>query len=426
MPITVAIVGGGAAGIMAALAARSVGARAVIYERNPRLGIKILISGGGKCNITHDAPPREIENGFITREARFLRHALHELTSAQVIEALENEGLETMTRPNGRVFPVSGRADDVLAAFERLLDRAGAEVVTRATVEGIIVRDGVAVGVRIAGTEIAADAVIVATGGLSYRKVGTTGDGIEWARALGHEITTVRAALAPLYFDHPPPSDWQGVALRDIVLSVEAPAAAKEMSRLGLNTVWRDDLLLTHRGISGPATLEISRAAAFARELGGDVRLRVDLVPDIGEPALAAEWERRLATSGRSEVQSFVESYVPSALVDAILAAAAVPRGTKIAAVTRDRRRALLSTLKRWEPGRIGEAPIDRGEVTAGGVALGEVSPKTMESRRIRNLYLAGEALDIAGCVGGYNLQAAFSTGFVAGRHAGSGAGQRE
>ena len=418
MPNTVAIVGGGAAGIMAALGARREGARAVIYERNPRLGIKILISGGGKCNITHNAPPRELENGFITREARFLRHALHELSAAEMIEALEREGLETMTRPNGRVFPVSGRAEDVLAAFERMLERSGVIVRTRALVEDIVVTDGVARGIVVDGRREDADAVVIATGGLSYRKVGTTGDGIEWARRLGLEITTVRAALAPLYFLQPPPADWQGVALRDVRTWIECPGCAPDLVRLGLNTTWRDDILLTHRGLSGPATLEISRAAAYAREKHGDVYLLVDVVPDIDERELSRAWEERLASSGRSEVQSFVESYVPSALVDAILAASGLARGVRIAVVTREQRRALLSTLKRWEPGRPGEAPIDRGEVTAGGVALSEVSPKTMQSRRIAGLYIAGEALDISGCIGGYNLQAAFSTGYVAGREA--------
>jgi predicted Rossmann fold flavoprotein len=418
MANTVAIVGGGAAGIMAALAARAEGARAIIYERNPRLGIKILISGGGKCNITHNAPPREIEKGFITREARFLRHSLHALSATDVIDALEQEGLETMTRPNGRVFPVSGRAEDVLAAFERLLKRAGAEVRTRALVEDVVITDGAARGVVVDGRHEPADAVIVATGGLSYRKVGTTGAGIEWARRLGLEITTVRAALAPLYFDRPPPADWQGVALRDVRVWIESPGGAPELGRLGLNTVWRDDILLTHRGLSGPATLEISRAAAYAREKYDDLHLFVDVIPDADAAELARAWEERLSGSGRSEVQSFVESYVPSALVDTILAAAGVARGTRIAVVTREQRRALLSVLKRWEPGRLAEAPIDRGEVTAGGVALSAVSPKTMEARTLSGLYIVGEALDISGSIGGYNLQAAFSTGFVAGRDA--------
>ncbi|MEP7220244.1 MAG: aminoacetone oxidase family FAD-binding enzyme, partial [Bacteroidota bacterium] len=263
MSRTVAIIGGGAAGIFAALAARSRGARTLLYERNRRIGIKILISGGGKCNITHDAPPDEIEEGFITGEARFLRYALHELTSADVLAALRDEGVETITRPNGRVFPASGRAEDVLAAFERMLSRAGVEVLTGAHVEKILTSDGAVSGVIADGVRQPCDAIVVATGGMSYRNVGTTGDGIRWAKELGHLLVPVRPALAPIYFPQPPPATWQGVALRDVILRIESDGRRPKLPRgEGFPTEWRDDLLLTHRGISGPSALEVSRAAA--------------------------------------------------------------------------------------------------------------------------------------------------------------------
>ncbi len=416
----VAIIGGGAAGIYAALAARQAGAEAVIYERNGRLGIKILISGGGKCNITHDDPPREMESGFITREARFLRYAFHELSSAQVLDALHAEGLETVTRPNGRVFPASGRAEDVLAAFERMLRRAGVTFRTGTLVEGIELRDGAVAGVIVAGRMEPCDAAVVATGGMSYRKVGTTGDGIRWGGEMGHRIEPVRAALAPIYFSAPPPPEWQGVALRDVSFSVECNGGRPKFPRgEEFPSEWRDDLLLTHRGVSGPSALEVSRAAARARELCDAVTLVVDLVPDLSLEQLQRAWEERLASSGRSEVQTFVEGYAPRALAGYLLDAAGLSSGTRLSAVTRDARGALLGVLKRWRVGAVGEVPVDRGEVTAGGIALAEVSPTTLESKRVRCLYFAGEALDVSGCVGGYNLQAAFSTGYVAGRAAG-------
>jgi predicted Rossmann fold flavoprotein len=415
----IAIVGGGAAGIYAGLSACRAGGHPVLFERNKRPGIKILISGGGKCNITHDAPPEAIEDGFIPSEARFLRYALHELTSGDVLAELHREGVETITRPNGRVFPASGRADDVLSAFERMMQREGVEVQTNARVDSVQVMDGAVAGIVLNGEMLRFDAVIIATGGMSYRKVGTTGDGIRWAESLGHTIVPVRPALAPIYFDVPPPDDWQGVALRDVVFRIEHNGSLVKPSRRDpYPTEWRDDLLLTHRGISGPAVLEVSRAAARAHESGSDVYLVVDLLPDVSDDTLQQRWNERRDSSGRSEVQTFVETIVPKSLARYLLASADVAAGTRISDVKRHERMALLQTLKHWRLGRLGEVPMDKGEVTAGGVALNEVIPTTMESKLIRGLYFAGEALDISGRVGGYNLQAAFSTGFVAGREA--------
>lgn len=419
----IAIIGGGAAGIFAALAARENGADAVLYERNGRPGIKILISGGGKCNITHDASPQEMEKGFITREARFLRYALHELTAARVLGMLHEEGLETFTRPNGRVFPASGRAEDVLAAFERMLHRAGVQVQTKALVEGLHVEEGHVRGIIVNSAVEHCDAAIIATGGMSYRKVGTTGDGIRWGEELGHVIEPVRPALAPVYFPVPPPPDWQGVALRDVLIRVTCDGAALELPH-GENfpDAWRDDVLLTHRGLSGPAVLEVSRAAARISESCREVVMSVDLLPDVAEDELARVWAERLANSPRIDVRTLVEQLLPRALAPYLLDIAGIPAGTKLSAATRQQRIAMLGTLKNWRIGTVGEVPLDRGEVTAGGIALGEISPKTMQSRKIQGLYFAGEALDISGSVGGYNLQAAFSTGYVAGRAAAGGA----
>lgn len=416
----VAIVGGGAAGILAALAARESGAATVLYERNRRIGIKILISGGGKCNITHEATPRELEEGFITREARFLRYALHELTPARVLDMLHREGVETYTRPNGRVFPTSGRAEDVLDAFERMLRRAGVELRTERRVERIETRDGAVAGVVVDGKLENHDAVIVTTGGMSYRKVGTTGDGIAWGEELGHAIEPVRAALAPIFFPAPPPDDWQGVALRDILFHLECDGRRPKLPRDEDYPIeWRGDLLLTHRGVSGPVVLEVSRAAARLGEICKRVELVVDIVPDMSIEELRELWEKRAASSGKSETQTFLEGFVPRSLVPYLLDHARTPVGTKLAAATREQRTAILGALKGWRIGEVGEVPLDRGEVSAGGIALSEVSPTTMESKQIRGLYFAGEVLDISGCVGGYNLQAAFSTGFVAGKKAG-------
>ncbi|MBX7218230.1 MAG: aminoacetone oxidase family FAD-binding enzyme [Candidatus Kapabacteria bacterium] len=415
----IAVVGGGAAGMLAALAASNAGQHATLFERNKRLGIKILISGGGKCNITHNAPPRQMEEGFIRPEARFLRYAFHTLTSESLLSMLHAEGVETFVRPNGRVFPVSGSADDVLSAFERMLQRARVQVETNAHVQAILVENGAAVGIQLDGQAVRFDAVVVATGGVSYRKVGTTGDGIAWGESLGLPVVPLRAALAPIYFTPAPHASWQGVALRDVRLTF-----APTLNQLGIpnakdfNQTWRDDLLLTHRGASGPATLEISRAVALAQEAGATPILLADVAPDQRPEELLDIFLDRLQNSPISEIQTFVSGFVPQAIVESVLEQAGIEPGRKLGAIRRHERGQIVATLKRWRVGTVGQIPIDRGEVTAGGIALSAVDPTTMRSRAIPNLYFAGEALDVAGRVGGYNLQAAFSTGWVAGRAA--------
>jgi len=412
----VAVVGGGAAGILAALALRRAGAEAVVFERNPRVGIKIRISGGGKCNVTHAGTPREIESGFIQREARFLRHALHTLPPTAILSMLDAEGVALYTRPNGRVFPESGQSEEVLTAFESMMDRAAVSTAAGSAVAGLHVVDARACGVVLEGGSIERfDAVIVTTGGVSYPTVGTTGDGIRWGEQTGHVIEPLRAALAPIYLPHSPPKEWQGVALRDVLLRVEGEAGPPLPRNEPYPASWRDDLLLTHRGVSGPAALETSRAAARALELGTAPTLVVDMQPDAEEGAIERSLVEQVAGSGRTEIQNVLVAWMPRAIVPAVLASAGVPHGRQLAELTRPERRRIAETVRGWRIGAVGNVPIERGEVSAGGIALGEVDPRTMASRRVPGLFFAGEVLDIAGSVGGYNLQAAFSTGWVAG-----------
>lgn len=416
----VAVVGGGAAGIFASLAARRAGAEVVVFERNPRIGIKIRISGGGKCNVTHAGTPREIESGFIQREARFLRHALHTLTPSDVVAMLEAEGVKLYTRPNGRVFPESGRSEEVLSAFESMMDRAGVAIVANSAVAGLHVEDGSVRGIVLEGGSVELfDAVIVTTGGVSYPTVGTTGDGIRWGEETGHTIERLRAALAPIYLPATP-KEWQGVALRDVEVRIERDGGGGLLPKNEpYPASWRDDLLLTHRGVSGPTALETSRAAARALELGNAPVLVVDMKPDAEEGEIEAVLVEQAAESGRTEVQNALAVWMPRAVIPAVLASANVPNGRQLAELTKLERRRLADAVRGWRIGPVGSVPIERGEVSAGGIALGEVDPRTMASRRIPGLFFAGEVLDVAGSVGGYNLQAAFSTGWVAGSVAG-------
>jgi len=428
----VIVVGGGAAGMMAALAARRGAADVILVERNKRLGVKILISGGGRCNITHDGSPREIEQGFVPREGRFLRYSLHEFPPSAVLAMLHEQGVETLVRPNGRVFPASGRAEDVLSAFERILSVHRIEVVTSTRVDSLVIDCCEVTGVRCNDKTMVADSVVIATGGLSYRKVGTTGDGIRWGVEAGLRAEPARAALAPIYFTTPPPADWQGVSLRGVEVSVRfrsridgsrpGDAASGSPSILtppdGVPTSWRDDLLLTHRGLSGPSILEISRSVAWGIDMGARPVILIDIVPDLTRDELRKRFDERRSDSPATEVQTMVSEYMPRALVPWFLRMLGIDAGVRLADLTRIARTVLLDGLKGWMPGEVGEVPIDKGEVTAGGIALDQIDPRTMRARGLGGLYIAGEALDIAGSIGGYNLQAAFSTGWVAGRSA--------
>ncbi|MEO6940481.1 MAG: aminoacetone oxidase family FAD-binding enzyme [Candidatus Kapaibacterium sp.] len=420
MQKTIAIVGGGAGGIFAALgaakeaaaeesAANSEPIRIVILERNPRIGIKILISGGGKCNITHAGDIETIlREGFLrTNEQRFLKRALYRYTNQNVLDLLERQGVYWHARENGRIFPNLGRAEDVLEAFERELATYNIEILTKRRMTGLarsgnqwIVEDGL--------RSLECDAVILATGGVSYPKVGTTGDGITQAKTLEHQIVPLKSALAPIHLMRVPVDGLHGVALRDVEIAITQfdQVIAK---RTG-------DILMTHRGLSGPAVLDVTRDAAEHFE-AGPLKVIVNLLNISDEKA------RELLLSVQNErptqqIKTWLEELVPNRFAPFVLQQAGLSIDKKWNALTREERKQLLEAVTRYSFGEIREIPIDRGEVTAGGISLKEVDPKTMMSRKMAGLFFCGEMLDIAGEIGGYNLQAAYSTGWVAGEEA--------
>ncbi len=405
----VIIVGGGGAGIIAAWKAASAGARVILLERNKKLGIKLLISGGGKCNITHAGTIEDVCAGFIRQEARFLKPALYKFSNADVVAILEQHGVKTYTRENGRVFPVSGRAADVVEALSRLLAQRGVGIRTGVRVTAIERAMDRVTGVRANGEEIRSSHVVLATGGASYPKTGTTGDGYAWGKALGHTVVPARAALAPIGLTPPLPTAWRGIALRGGSLSVFANGKKIES--------WNDDILFTHEGVSGPAALEVSRVAAMAMEQG-PVSLVFDFMPSTPFDSLDAEINRLVLDNRNRMIETILEALLPNRMISWLLASIEVEPETRGHVLTRDQRRAITRLLKGWVMGRVSGIDPSRGEVTAGGIALAEVDPQTMRSRSVRGLYICGEVLDVAGSIGGYNLQAAFSTGFVAGESA--------
>lgn len=398
------MVGAGAAGIIAAWRAASLGARTLLIEKTNRLGTKILISGGGKCNITHDGPLEEVLRAFRPNEARFIRPACYRFTNRQIVEMLTDRGLEVYTRPDGRIFPVHQTAKDVVAILRTYLVDAGVEIRLETPVTGI--SPGV---VKTAQGEITARSIVLATGGSSHPNSGTTGDGWPWMRALGHSIVKVRAALAPMYLEIDGMDPRAGVALRDVVL--KARQGTKEIAR------WRNDLLFTHRGVSGPTVLGISRVVTEHMETG-PVSLEVDLAPDETFEALGERLKAWRSQNPRKQVASFVEEFVPKSLTDDLIVAAGEKGDVTVPNFSQKAANRLIETLKGWKLGPVRAVPLEKGECVAGGVSLDEVDPQTMRSKLVEGLYLCGEVLDIAGPVGGYNLQAAFATGYAAGESA--------
>ena len=452
MDADVVVVGAGAAGVFAAWRAASLGARTVLVEKTPRIGTKILISGGGKCNVAHAGPIEDVLRAFRPDEARFLRPACYRLPNDAIVRLMTDRGLRVYTRDDGRVFPIDQTAKDVVGILRSYLDEAGVEVRLETPVERIVAREGRIAGIALGeptarhqgyrkgagfgakallngvlssepvsplgergrggGRWIECPRVVLATGGSSYPNSGTTGDGWPWTVELGHTLARTHAALAPMYLQlderH---AERSGVALRGILL--KARLDGKEIGR------WRGDLLFTHQGVSGPAALGVSRLVA-ERHGAGVVALEIDLLPDEAHEALSA---RLVAGDPKRRVASFLDGLAPERLVPDLLAEVGIEASLPFSRLEKKARNRLASTLKAWPLGPVRAVPLEKGEVVAGGVALDEVDPQTMRSRVVEGLYLCGEVLDVAGPVGGYNLQAAFATGFVAGETAARDAG---
>ncbi|AOS83813.1 hypothetical protein BIU88_06400 [Chlorobaculum limnaeum] len=436
-PRTLLIVGAGASGMLAAISARKTARelgvadeqlRIVLLERNPKPGNKIAISGGGHCNLTHDADVKSLlEKGFLRKnEQRFLRHAIHHFSNADLLALFGRYGLKTEAREDGRVFPVSRRASEVLDLMRRMVEESAVSLVTAARVERLEYA-GSGFAVRAGERQFEADAVILATGGASWGSAGTTGDGNRLAASVGHAITPVMPALAPNYFTVPPRAELVGITLRNILLVASADGGSD--SRLG-------DVLISHRGISGPACLSLSRSVAGFHASGKTVTISADLFPGHEAGTLSNFILDQAARQGARQVRTFLQrtplaperldapdassevQTIPNSFADEIMRQASVDREVTMSGLTKAQRLALVSALKRLVLGTVKKVPLDRAEVSAGGVALGEIDPKTMQSKIHPRLHCCGELLDYAGEVGGFNLQAAFSTGWLAGSHA--------
>lgn len=415
------VIGAGAAGLIAAFTAAERNRQTLLLEKNSRTGVKILMSGGTRCNITQHTDSRGIVEAY-GDQGRFLHAPLAVLSPAELVRLIEDEGVPTKVEETGKIFPVSNQASDVVAALENRLTRSGAELALgEPATELLSLPEGFEIVTP--KRRLPTRTVIVTTGGLSYPGSGTTGDGYGWARALGHTIVPTRPALTPLTTNDRWVQELTGLTIPDVLVQVvpttddAAPPISLRRakgSKRGILAEQRGSFLFTHFGLSGPAVLDVSRAVT-AHPAPQTLQLVCDFLPDARQDDLDQRLREQCAAEGKKQALRVLAHVVPRRLAESFfqqLDLSAELRGAELS--KRDRGR-FVQLIKQCRINLSGALGYKKAEVTAGGVSLNEVDSKTMQSKLVPGLFFAGEVLDLDGPIGGYNFQAAFATGRLAG-----------
>jgi predicted Rossmann fold flavoprotein len=399
----VIVVGAGAAGFMAAIKA-SEKSEVYLLEKMSRPGLKILVSGKGRCNVTNAGSIDELISAF-GRNGRFLYHSFSVFSNLDLINFISSLGVETVVERGKRVFPKSGKSKDVLNALKEECLGRGVEIVLNNPAKSIIVKNNSVHGVILSDRKILyGDAVILATGGKSFPGLGTTGDGYEMLKEVGHTITKLYPGLVPLVAKGNWIKELEGLSLRNVMIS--ARLKEKCFSHFG-------DMVFTRRGISGPIVLSLS--SEIVPYLSRPLTVEVDLKPALREEILDARLVREFKKQGKRKFKNALRALIPASLIPVFVRKSEVNGDKKCSEITKEERKKVLLLLKRFPIKISGTEGFEHAIVTKGGVDLREVDPRTMRSKIINNLFIVGELLDIDAVTGGYNLQAAFSTGFVAG-----------
>ena len=401
----VIVVGGGAAGIMAAGRAAEFGADVALLEKMPQLGIKISITGKGRCNLTSSEDMDKFLEAF-GPTGKFIINAFAKFFSQDLIDFFESIGVNTMLERGKRIFPLSGSAKDVVKAMTMYLNKQGVEILTDITVKKIVIQDNKAVGVDTTKGTFYGDAVILATGGASYPQTGSTGDGYDMAKKLGHTIIPIRAALVPLEVKEGYIQDLQGLSLNHVNASVYLNGK-KIVEAFG-------EMLFTHFGLSGPIILTLSKTVVDSLAKGR-VEISIDLKPALLREKLDARFLREIKEHSNKNFDNVLKNLLPQSMIPVFIKVAGMPHDKKVHQITQKERMELIALLKDMRFTITKSRPIEEAIVTAGGVSTKEIDPKTMESKIVKGLYICGEVIDVDAKTGGYNLQAAFSTGWVAG-----------
>lgn len=403
------IAGGGAAGMVAAIAAVREGAHVHLFEKNEKLGKKIFITGKGRCNVTNACDMEEML-AAVVNNPKFLYSSFYGFTNQDMMELLKQAGLRLKVERGGRVFPESDKSSDVIAALSSILKREGVEVRLNHRVEGLAVEDGVCRGIRVGGRVQSGDRVIVTTGGLSYPATGSTGDGYGWARECGHKITDLSPALVPFEAGElDTVKELQGLSLKNVEAAIYA----------GRKELYRDfgEMLFTHFGVSGPLLLSASSFAAKAIRKQ-PLRLVIDLKPALTREHLDERILRDFSESRNRQFKNSLTHLYPAKLIPVIIKRSGIDPDKKVNEITKEERSGLVRTTKELEFTLTGLRDYKEAIITQGGISVRDVNPGTMESKHVRGLYFAGEILDLDAVTGGYNLQIAWSTGWAAGKGA--------
>ena len=407
----VAVIGGGAAGMMAAISAAEMGAEVILIERNPACGKKLKITGKGRCNVTNDCDVREFLQ-HVPTNPRFLYSALGRFSTEDTKAFFEDAGVPLKVERGRRVFPVSDKAEDIVSAMYKRVRSLGVRVI-HARAQSLIVKDGAAVGVLTADGQIDADAVIVATGGRSYPGTGSDGDGYAFARSVGHTVTPLIPSLVPLTSKSKICPSLQGLSLKNVALKVTEVQTGK--------TVYDDfgEMMFTHFGMTGPMIL--SASAHLSDLTAGKYEAHIDLKPALDAKALDMRIISDFSKYANKDFINALGDLLPSKLIPVVVGLSGIDERKKVNSITREERAALCAIVKDLRIRIDGYRPIAEAIITKGGVAVNEINPKTMASKICGGLYFCGEVIDVDAYTGGYNLQIAFSTGTLAGESAAMG-----
>ena len=401
------VVGGGAAGMMAAITAARHGTEVCLIERNPKVGRKLYITGKGRCNVTNHCSPEEAL-AATPRNGRFMYSAMSRTTPDDVEDFFTKLGVELKVERGNRVFPKSDKSADIIDALFYELRRLKVPVI-QARASSLVCEDGAVTGVATDLGEMNCKAVVLATGGASYPATGSTGDGYRMAEELGHTIVEPRPSLVPLESPDAFCGEMQGLALKNVVLTVRNQKGKIRYQEQG-------ELLFTHFGMSGPLVLS---ASAHMRDFGKEqYSCSIDLKPALDEQTLDARLVRELGENANKDMANLMGALVPRLMIPVLLDRAGIPGEKKAHDVTKGERRRLLELLKHFTVAVSGPRPIREAIITSGGVKVSEVDPKTMASKKVEGLYFAGELLDVDAYTGGFNLQIAWATGRAAGESA--------
>ena len=411
----VIIIGGGAAGMMAAIAAADTGAQVTVYEKNEKLGKKLFITGKGRCNVTNAGDMENLFANVMTNE-KFLYSAFYTFDNQAVMDFLEKAGCPLKIERGDRVFPVSDHSSDVIAAFTRELKKRNVKIELNTGVKELLVEQGSGseehpkvTGVLLEnGKKITADKVIVATGGISYASTGSTGDGYRFASKSGHKVTECKPSLVPFNVKESWCKDAMGVSLKNV--SLRLVCGKKEIYN-GFG-----EMLITHFGISGP--LALSASSYYVSKAKGETLAYIDLKPALDEEQLDKRVLRDFEEAKNKQFKNSLNHLFPQKLIPVMIALSGIDPDKKVNIISKEERKNFVTLIKNLPLTIEGVRDFKEAIITKGGVSVKEVNPSTMESKKVKGLYFAGEVLDLDALTGGYNLQIAWSTGYLAGINA--------